>query len=46
VTVIYGGSVNAENVNNYTSLENINGVLVGSESLKARSFSTLIKNAI
>lgn len=46
VTIIYGGSVNSENVKNYSSLENINGVLVGSESLHAEPFSSLIKNAI
>lgn len=45
-TVIYGGSVNSEIVKNYTGLENINGVLVGSESLKADSFAKLIRNAI
>ncbi len=45
VKVIYGGSVKAENVNQYTSLENIEGVLVGSASLDANSFSSLIKNA-
>lgn len=45
-TVIYGGSVNSEIVKNYTGLENINGVLVGSESLKVNSFSDIIRNAI
>jgi triosephosphate isomerase len=44
--VIYGGSVNSEIVKNYTGLENINGVLIGSESLKANSFSDIIRNAI
>lgn len=44
--VIYGGSVNPENVKNYTGLENINGSLVGSESLRSGSFSQVIKNAI
>jgi len=46
VSVIYGGSVKSANVNNYTSLENISGVLVGSASLEVNSFSALIKNAI
>lgn len=46
VSVVYGGSVKQDNVKNYTSLENIDGSLVGSESLNAKSFSTLITNAI
>lgn len=45
VNIVYGGSVNSNNVNKYTSLNNINGVLVGSASLEAKSFSTLINNA-
>lgn len=45
-SVIYGGSVNPENVKKYTGLENINGVLVGSESLHPRSFVSLIRNAV
>ncbi len=44
--VIYGGSVNPENVKNYTVLNNINGTLVGSESLIAKSFVSVIRNAI
>jgi triosephosphate isomerase len=45
VSVIYGGSVNPEDVKNYTSLDNVNGTLVGSESLTAQHFSALINNA-
>ena len=44
--VIYGGSVKAENVRNYTALDGVEGVLVGSESLSASSFSEIIKNAV
>lgn len=44
-TVIYGGSVNSENVINYTGIDNISGVLVGSASLDAKSFVDIIKNA-
>ena len=43
---IYGGSVKAENVRNYTALDGVEGVLVGSESLSASSFSEIIKNAV
>ncbi len=42
--VIYGGSVNSQNIKNYTNLD-IDGVLVGGESLKASSFLDLINNA-
>lgn len=44
-TVLYGGSVTAENVNNFTKMENIDGVLVGGASLDAAQFSQIIKNA-
>jgi triosephosphate isomerase (TIM) len=45
VPVLYGGSVNADNVAEYTKNENIDGVLVGGESLVADSFRGLLKNA-
>lgn len=45
VRIIYGGSVNSENIRNYTDLENIEGALVGTESLNAKSFLKIIKNA-
>lgn len=44
--VIYGGSVNAENVRSFIDLPSINGVLVGGVSLDPKSFINLIKNAI
>ena len=43
--ILYGGSVNANNIKNYTDLENINGALIGSESLSSQSFTNIIKNA-
>ncbi len=43
--VIYGGSVTAENVHSFTSLENIHGVLAGGESLDPDTFSELITYA-
>lgn len=42
--IIYGGSINEENVKIYTDLENIHGVLVGSESLNVTSFINIISN--
>ena len=43
--VLYGGSVTAENVNTFTKMENIDGVLVGGASLDAEKFAEIIKNA-
>ncbi|HVZ12771.1 MAG TPA: triose-phosphate isomerase [Patescibacteria group bacterium] len=43
--VLYGGSVTAENVNQFTSCVNIGGVLVGGASLNPSGFSSIIKNA-
>lgn len=43
--VLYGGSVTAENVKNFTSQENISGVLVGKASLDPQSFQGIIQNA-
>lgn len=43
--VLYGGSVNAENVHNFTSCLVIDGVLVGGASLDAQEFLEIIKNA-
>lgn len=41
--VLYGGSVTAENVNSFTRMENISGVLVGGASLDPVEFSSIIK---
>ena len=43
--VIYGGSVNSENVKTFLDLSSIDGVLIGGESLDPKSFIGLIKNA-
>lgn len=43
--VLYGGSVNADNVDLFTKSENINGVLVGKESLDPLEFLKIIQNA-
>lgn len=41
--VLYGGSVTAENIAHFTSMEHIDGVLVGKASLTADTFIPLIK---
>jgi len=38
ITVLYGGSVNADNANSFASDAMIDGALVGGASLKAESF--------
>lgn len=43
--VLYGGSVTSENVKNFTSKANINGVLVGGASLDPEEFYKIIENA-
>ncbi len=43
--ILYGGSMNASNVNAYMQRPNINGGLVGGASLDPQSFAALIENA-
>jgi len=43
--IIYGGNVKGENVNSYTSRNNVDGVLVGGASIKVESFTEVINNA-
>jgi triosephosphate isomerase len=43
--VLYGGSVTGENVNSFTKMPSIDGVLVGGASLDPKKFIDLIKNA-
>jgi triosephosphate isomerase len=45
VKVLYGGSVNSENVSDFTNQDSIDGVLVGGESLDPISFLKIIENA-
>ena len=40
--ILYGGSVNLENIKEVVSIENVDGVLVGSASLKADNFLEMI----
>nr|MBI5455436.1 triosephosphate isomerase [Candidatus Levybacteria bacterium] len=43
--VLYGGSVNPENIRSFTQKENIKGVLVGGASLDGQEFIKIIQNA-
>ncbi len=43
--VLYGGSVNSENVSSFTKTDHIDGVLVGSASLDASEFIGIVENA-
>lgn len=42
--ILYGGSVTSQNVNSFTKMQNISGVLVGGASLDAKEFIQIIKN--
>ncbi len=44
--VLYGGSVNSENVKAFVLQENISGVLVGNASLDAKEFLKICKNCV
>ena len=44
-TVLYGGSVKANNVQDFTSVSSIDGVLVGGASLDAEQWGKIITNA-
>lgn len=44
-TVLYGGSVTADTVRNFTELSDISGVLVGKASLDAKAFIEIINNS-
>ncbi|MBI2436605.1 MAG: triose-phosphate isomerase [Candidatus Magasanikbacteria bacterium] len=44
VPVLYGGSVTAQNVLSYTSISDIDGVLVGGVSTKKDEFTSLIRS--
>lgn len=43
--VLYGGSVSPENIQDYTRLPSIHGVIVGKESLDPQAFSKIIQHA-
>ena len=43
VRIIYGGSVNEQNISEILKAENVDGVLVGAASLDARKFAKVVK---
>jgi triosephosphate isomerase len=45
ISILYGGSVNAENAAGLFTKENINGALVGGASLKSQDFTAIINAA-
>lgn len=45
VNVLYGGSVSPDNANTFSSVDGINGLLVGGASLVPESFSSIISEA-
>jgi triosephosphate isomerase len=42
--ILYGGSMNTENVASYTAQANVNGGLVGGASLDPNGFAQLIRS--
>jgi triosephosphate isomerase len=44
--VLYGGSVKPDNIAELIGLEDVDGALVGGASLEARSFASIIQNAL
>lgn len=42
---LYGGSVSADNVRSFTETEGLDGVLVGTDSLDAEKFISIVNNA-
>ena len=46
INVLYGGSVNAENINDILRINNVDGVLVGGASLKAKDFLAIYSAAV
>jgi triosephosphate isomerase len=44
VKILYGGSVNNKNINNYLKYKEIDGVLVGSASVNQKELNLILKN--
>jgi len=42
-SILYGGSVNPDNIINLISQDNVDGVLVGGASLDPKSFAEIVK---
>ena len=45
VRILYGGSINPDNVRSILSLAQVGGVLVGGASLKASDFGSIVRTA-
>lgn len=43
ISLLYGGSVNADNAKEIISIQNVDGLLVGGVSLKVKEFKTLLE---
>ena len=46
INVLYGGSVNTKNINDILKITNVDGVLVGGASLKAKDFLAIYSAAV
>ena len=46
INVLYGGSVNIENISDILKINNVDGVLVGGASLKAKDFLAIYSAAV
>jgi len=46
INILYGGSVNIENITNIIKINNVDGVLVGGASLKAKDFLAIYTAAV
>ena len=46
INVLYGGSVNTENIEGILKITNVDGVLVGGASLKAKDFLAIYSAAV
>ena len=46
VKVLYGGSVNLENINNILNIVNVDGVLIGGSSLVVKDFLAIYSAAV
>ena len=46
VVLLYGGSVKVDSIESIAKIDGVDGVLVGSASLKAKEFATLIKKGL
>ena len=46
VKVLYGGSVNEQNIQEILSINNVDGVLVGGASLKIKDFLAIYASAV